>query len=1071
MQLAKKKLFYLLFLFFTVCINGQQSPFSFESISVDKGLSQGIVTSIAEDSRGFLWVGTRNGLNRLIGTDITVFHHHDGLSSTIPSDQIRCLETGPRGRIWIGTDDGGIASLEPGTETVKRYSFITADGKDVSDSQINGIAFASDTVLWAAAGSSGLFNIDLRSDKTEVVDLGQETGLTELIVSDIFIRDGMIWVATAERGLLKYEPGRSVLNHYYDPEPDDNRHYNEISKILPAEYPWIWVATQNSFLQKVNSETGENIVYDSYENPILHHASIYDLLPEGKDSLWLATTVGGLQLFHIPEERIELVSNDQTPMGIAYNSVNVVYRASNDILWVGTNGKGLSFYHPGTNRFTGYSKERESEYKLDFESVRSVYADSNWIFFGGYYGINRINRRTHETVHWLKGKVGYTFCETEGNKDQLLVGTEGDGIKLIDKKHGVKDINIEGKGFIADSEIDPLSFVYAITHYKESLYLLGNTGGMAVLDLSAKEIIKNYEYSSDPASIVRGEIKTILVDSEDRVWVGSTSGGLARFFPEEERFLVINTENGYNELPGTAILDMLEDSEGLLWLGTGKGLCLLDPDKGLQRTYTVWDGLSNNFICSIEECRHGYLWCGSNEGISRLDKQTGVVINYNDLHGLPGKEMNRGASFVGKDGTVYFGGVDGSISFSSDPEEFDLPEPYPQVTGYFEYNQPVSLDTMLPYTNKVTVPAGTRFFSFEISGNDFMLDKQNMFRYTIPGLVSEWIDLGYNRRISLTNVDPGTYLLSLSVSNDGVKWVSNESAMKIKVEPLFVQTPIARILGLIILIIIIFAIIYFRTRYLTRQKAFLNRQIEQRTKELSESESQLREAVATKDRFFSILAHDLRSPFSSLLGLSEIITEEWDDYSDEDKLELLGVLRESILHTYKLLNNLLDWSRLQRGVIKPDLRAFDLSGLISDVLKALEVQASSKNTIVENNISGSLMVYADEQMTETVIRNLLSNAVKFTPPGGKVSVSTSKEDAYTRIAIKDTGVGMDAKTRESLYDLAEIKSTPGTDGEKGTGLGLLVSREFIQLMNGDFGFSSEPGKGSEFWFLLPDAMS
>lgn len=140
-------------------------------------------------------------------------------------------------------------------------------------------------------------------------------------------------------------------------------------------------------------------------------------------------------------------------------------------------------------------------------------------------------------------------------------------------------------------------------------------------------------------------------------------------------------------------------------------------------------------------------------------------------------------------------------------------------------------------------------------------------------------------------------------------------------------------------------------------------------------------------------------------------------------------------------------------------------------MKSLEIQASSKNIIIENNIRESFLVYADEKMTETVIRNLLSNAVKFTPAGGRVSVSSSREDAYIRIAVKDTGVGMDDKTRESLYDQSEIKSSPGTDGEKGTGLGLLVSREFIQLMNGVFDFSSEPGKGSEFWFLLPDAMS
>lgn len=1053
---------------FSIDLLAQQSFLKFHSLSVHDGLSQSIVTSIAEDSNGIIWVGTRNGLNRLIGKEITVFHSEPGDSSSIPSDQIKCLKYGPGDKLWIGTYNAGLASLDPHTGKAGRFIFHDSEGEQVSNAIINSIDFGSRNCIWAAAGPDGLFYLDPANGKSEVIDIAKKMSIDDVSITDLFVDGDDIWLATNKYGIVHYRKDEGISNHFY--QPGNKINYNSIIRLIPGNDEWMWAGTKNNFLHKINRKTGKSIVFDEYKDSVYHHATLYDILQEGKDTLWLATAVGGLQLLDTSTGEIEFISNDDIPDGIAYNSLLSLYRSSNDILWVGTNGKGLSYYHAGTNRFTTYSKKKGSEYELGFESVRSVYSDENWIFFGGYFGINRIDRKTGETVYWLPNDVGYTFCEVSGNSDLLLVGTEGNGIKLISKTRGlVRDFGHVSNGYYSGNEFNYLNLVYDIVYYEDSKYLLGHSGGLAIFDLEKGRFLENYSHSDENGSIIKGEIKSIVIDSEHRIWVGSTSEGIARFFPEDGRFEKVIFDNADSDISGQDVLSMMEDSKGQLWFGTSKGLSLFDPDAGIVKVYNSGTGMANNSVWSIEECKHGFIWCGTNEGISRIDQTTGKINNYSDLHGLPGKEMNRGASFRRSDGTIFFGGVDGAISFSSDPSMFDFPDPVPQVIGYYEYNKPVLPDTILPYSNNLVVPRGVDFFSLRITGTDFLLDEQNVFRYRIPGLIDDNIDLEENRLISLVKAKPGNYVLELSVSNDGISWIKDDTALFITLEPKFIQTTLAKILGIVFILVLVGLIVYFRTRYLTRQKHTLNRLVEKRTAELSASESMLKEANATKDRFFSILAHDLRSPFSSLLGLSEIMADEWDSYSDDEKKKMVSMIRENLTTTFRLLNNLLDWSRLQRGVIKPEFNDFDLSTIIKDVTEGLELRLSSKNISINNHATPGLTAHSDILMTETVIRNIMTNAVKYTPEGGSVEIITEAQGENIMITIKDTGLGMDKATQDTLFNLVEIKSTPGTSGEKGTGLGLLVCKEFVNLMKGEIGFSSEKGKGSEFWFTIPSS--
>jgi signal transduction histidine kinase len=268
------------------------------------------------------------------------------------------------------------------------------------------------------------------------------------------------------------------------------------------------------------------------------------------------------------------------------------------------------------------------------------------------------------------------------------------------------------------------------------------------------------------------------------------------------------------------------------------------------------------------------------------------------------------------------------------------------------------------------------------------------------------------------------------------------------------------VLGMVVMSILL------RTRYLIRQRAELNRLVNLKTSELRESESQLREANATKDRFFSIIAHDLRTPFNSLLGLSELLSEEWDQYPDKEKKRMIGMMQGNLSNTYELLTNLLDWSRLQRKAISVELKELNLKLLADNTIEGFKVQIAAKRIEVNNQIDVGHLAIADQFMVDTILRNLIINAIKFTPKEGRITLSSELRDGRVKCCVADTGIGMSKEMQQRLFKLDDPQSRLGTDGEKGTGLGLLVCLEFIQLLDGKLEVSSHEGKGSTFCIFL-----
>lgn len=1041
-------------------------PMQFQTLGSPEGLSSKDVTCITQDQKGFIWIGTLEGLNYYDGHEIKPLKLAVDGKPGLPSNRIQSMVLDSLGYLWIGLRDAGLCRYDPKTQSFFLPQFINAQGEDVSNSSVFRVVLGRNNELFAATSSNGLLHIDLESLETKVLPVNKaDSAQGPINIQDIIVGDGFLWLGTFGQGVIKYIPGKGVVEQYTGENREDSHHFKQIRRMVEGIYPDMWIAASDNFLHRFNRET---LVSEAIELPLddlYNYSRVYDLLPEGPDSLWLANVVGGLQLLHTNDYKVESVSNAEWPGGLGSNSVWSLFRSREGILWVGTRGNGLAFHHPATQLFEVYSKNYPGRVGLDIEDVQCIYCDEKYLFAGGNFGINRIDLVHSAKDHYLEKRPFYSVLEDPSNSDILIFGSDGGRLVFFNKEKGIDDqLALWDPEFVRDAG----NFrIRIIAEYKDNLLLLGTDVGLAVFDLKSRKISRFYQASEDPGSIQEGAIINILKDHRGRIWLGSTTGGLSLFNPDTDLFIQYgqDKESPYH-LPSSTILDILEDANNRLWLGTEKGLIHFDPDQGVVRIVTDSLGLPSNYVVSISEDQLGNLWLTSLIGLSKYHLESGKVEVFKESNGLPSERFSISVSFVGPDQKIYLGTNDGLIGFYPEETRNSLPGPDPKFVNLLIYNLVPDLESKLPYRDDIIIKPHQKFFTVEVSAFDFLFDKDAIFRYRVKELDNEWYELGKNRIISFTELKPSSYTLEVEVANKNSDWIPSKKPLKIEVRPALTQMPLFRAVFILLVLAVIAEIFRQRTRYLENQRKKLNELVEQRTKELSQSERNLLEANQAKDKFFSILAHDLRSPFSSLLGLSKILEEEWSEQTEAQKKKYVASITRNLENTFGLVNNLLDWSRLQQGRFNPELKTLSLKDEVDSVIRELNAASLLKDIRIISHIDQQVQVLADAFMLATVVRNLLSNAIKYSSRGQRVQVDSKLDGDRVICCVIDSGKGISSEKKENLFNLIKTKSDPGTEGETGTGLGLIVTREFMTLMNGEFFFESREGQGSRFCFSL-----
>ncbi|PHN04555.1 hybrid sensor histidine kinase/response regulator transcription factor [Flavilitoribacter nigricans] len=1063
-----------------------QSLDNFSDISYftsDNGLSQGEVTCIIEDQHGFLWIGTRGGLNRYNGYEFEIFKNETGNPNSLINNSIESLFEDRQGKIWIGTKSGGISCYNPQNSRFTHFHTESRDSNTISDNRVISIAESDNGNIWFGTWYNGLNIYDPQTDSFTL-------RLPNTQVSDI-LRDeeGQMWIAS-NRGLYLFDQFGRQLNHFI--QRGNMGDYETI--IEDPARKCIWIGTWQAGLVRFDIATQQ---FHQYKNPrkdrIGQRANIaYALFQDEHNRIWTGTWGGGLYLFD-PETtqftRQELATGPYQHAKKLYSEILCIFQDRSGIIWIGTNGGGLCKVNNNRNRF-GLIKGGTNENFPSANPIWSILEDRKGTLWVGTKGNGFLSYsddgRNFKAVAFQESDPELAF----GNR--ILGGKtlfeSRDGRLWAGTHHGLYQIREDDNGYRLERAFSTQGQsihgrkISSLAETADGSLWVGTqqTGLNRILPGEQPEF-RHYRNEKKDGALQSRRVSAMLEDRDEQLWVGTYSG-LHLYLPEQDQFRVFTKIPGdMQSLSSNIIICLYEDRRGRLWIGTPNGLNLAIPT---QNDWVFWsfqeqNGLPNNYIHGILEDDHGNLWISTNKGISKFNPDEEVFYNYDVNDGLQGNSFSEGAVHRSESGQLFFGGIYGLNYFHPD-SIINNPVPPPVfITGLKifnrnvgvgeSFNERVILERSLQETEKITLSHRENVFTLEFTALNFRMPHKNTYRYRLLGLEEDWNDVGRQRNVTYTNLQPGTYTFEVNAANNNQYWPGQVARLQIRVLPPFWATWQAYVLyGLVI--IGIFGLYHKVTNRQNQLKRKLELERLERNKDA--------EVAELKTRFFTNITHELRTPLTLITGPVEELLEQ-DSLQGKSKSYLVNIHH----HTQRLLalvNQLLDFRKAESGNMELKAAPGNFVAFAQEVFLSFQPMADKKSIDFRFEAQPeALHLYFDRDKMEIVLCNLLSNAFKFTPAGKQITMSIRRStcerivgtsafpDGCCEISIKDNGIGMSPDLVEKIFN--RFYQIANADSAKmiGTGIGLSLVESIMQLHQGKVEVRAEPERGSEFTLYLP----
>ncbi|MCP5052260.1 MAG: hypothetical protein GY940_34145 [bacterium] len=1120
MKIRRLRLFFLLFLFFvsTVMAVVREDYTQFEHISAKQGLSQSVVHTILQGRKGFMWFGTQNGLIRFDGYAFTTFKHKPGDSLSLPANEMMAICEDRSGTLWVGTIGGGLSRFDREYETFTTYLY--QEGTTPASSRqvdlIRVIKEGSGGILWLGTWGGGLLRFDPRKDREDpdrwaafTHDPGNPNSLSHNRVQTICLdHEGILWVGTQLGGLNRFDPrGQTFSNFSHSPDVPDSLSHNNVTAVIEDRQHNLWVGTADG-LNRFERQSKRFIHY-KHQHPdknIPGHNRVNSIFQARDETLWFGTRGGLEKLTSITEKTFTSYSNQPgNPYSLSHNSISSITEDRDGSLWLGTSGGGINRIDPQKGHFGHVFNYFNKPGNLSSNDISSFCRDKDGGLWVGTYD-NGLNRYDPDTGKFSLYNSGNGLGSNEimalyrDSREVLWVATWGGGISRFDPGSGafINYRNRPGTGKGPGSN----NITYITEDRENRLWIATRNGGLNRFEREDEGFIHFRHSPSNPESISSDDIIVICPDRQNKslLWVGTLNNGLNRFNQDDGTSIhYSHNPDDPNSLNTNSVLSIYISPRrpGILWVGNrGGGLNRFDLKKREWTSYTEENGLPDNTILGILEDNRGRLWLSTNRGISRFDPGDESFTNYDSNDGLQADEFNQGAYYKSNDGRFYFGGINGFNNFI--PGKI-TPNPNLSpivITSFKVANQPINLEKSILETREIHLGYKDYVFSFEFAALNYVATSKNQYSYKMDGLYEDWVPLGHKRDITFTRLPPGPYTFHVRGSNSDGTWNNEGTSIRIIIRPPFWATVWFRMLIFLMLAGIIFTFYKLRVRKYKIQRRKLEEEVAVRTSKirhqkeiiedknqqleisnlgLKRSEENLLELNATKDKFFSIISHDLRNHLTTLLGTSDLLSNAFQQLTDEKRQKHSKAINKTANQLYDLLENLLQWAKSQTGVLKCAPKKVELSAIILETLTLFNSYSQKKKIEMTANIPGKAYAYTDRNMFTTVLRNLVSNAIKFTGKGGKVQVTVEDKDNMMVISVIDSGIGINSKKADTLFKVGMNHSTKGTDNEKGTGLGLILCKEFIEKNNGNIWYEPRPadpgsGKkptGSIFRFTLP----
>lgn len=1088
-------LFFTIFLYLvTISVNGhaQYQDINFDHLSLDDGLSQSTVFAITQDSFGFMWFATANGLNRYNGYDFTVFQHNPDDSTTISNDYITAMFEDSDHNLWIGTTDGlNVLDLSVVSESkFQRYRHAPGDKKKLSHNYIECIFEDQAGTLWIGT-ASGLNRFE-HSTKS-IIPIAQTK--RQHISSLYEDKAGHLWVGTARDGLNKFMPDRKSVIHYGVPVLSSN----SISAMAQDRAGHLWVGTNDGGLIQFQPESDRFVTHkksgglSSPESSVSIISNyINSLLVDRNGKLWIGTGQG-LSIFDpITRQFMNYRHHLNEPGSLSANSVHSLWEDRSGIVWLGTVLGGLNKFSPLKYRFENYASNPAS---LAGTTDKRIYAFSQTpdglIWVGSWDGLQLFDpiSRTFQQDHLYQAifdRVGHRLVlailfDSEG---EIWIGTEGGGLfraNLTDPT-GVRHYLHEPEN---PESVSSNRYRTIVEDSRGTLWFGTMDGGLNRFDRQ-KDLFYQYRHDALVSlSLDVNHVKSIFEDRSGRFWIGTDGGGLNLFDQEKGVIGRFKNEQGNrNSLSNNTVTSVYEDGAGYLWIATyGGGLNKYDLRTNFFQRYNREQGLPNNVVYGIIPDDEGNLWLSTNKGLSCFDPAKETFINFDVDDGLQSNEFSTGGFFKSSSGQQYFGGVNGFTVFHPENVPMNTQVPPVAITGMKKHDTPVDFDRN--ENSEVRLTHRDNFLSFEFVTLDYTNSKKNRYAYMLEGFDETWRDADSRRFATYTNLDPGKYIFRVKGANGDGIWNEKGAFLKLTILPPWWQMWWFRSFVIGTIIFFVFGLYRFRIQNLEKQRRRLQSLVEQRThdlqhqKEIAETAKQTIEKQArrllemdeAKSRFFANISHEFRTPLTLILGpLEEMMVNGYDDKSKR----IFHSMHQNAGRLLRLIEQLLDLATLETHNLKLKVRDGDFVAFIRETVGSFTSLAECKKVDLKFDCDlDKLLCLFDQDKIEKIMLNLLSNAFKFTPETGRITVQLTVDKQAEQngaemvvVTVSDTGKGIPSYQLSRIFDRF-YRGESSENQEQGTGIGLALTKELVALHGGKISLNSLVNTGTEFRVLLP----
>ena len=1030
-----------------------RESFNFKNITIEDGLSQSTVETIYQDSKGYIWIGTNDGLDRYNGYEFKHYKYDKYDKNSIANNYIVDIIEDKNGYIWVSTI-GGLSRINPDKDEIKNY-YSKEDRGNLSNSNLWQLLCTKDNRLIAST-IDGLNVYDKNKDKFTRILYKEGELPSQYIYSLEEDINGHIWVGT-DNGLVELDKDLNIVKSYHDTIGD-----SDVYNVYDDSKGNIWVCTLDNGLFKINLDDKSVENYKNNNSKIsIPSNNVRDIISDSEGKLWIATDKGLCTFDYEREEFITYNKKLYQSNSLIDDEIFCLLKDSSGLIWIGTYS-GISRFNPNSN-FTHFKLDPYEDNSISGNVIHGIYEDDDKTLWIGTNesGVNIINGESIKHLNKENSNIVSDLIEDiTGFKNYIFIGTNEGLSVLVKNDKTVKNYTITN---YTTKDGLPSNKIRSLFIDSKGYLWIGTNKGLAILDINNNKII-DITYILDEMGVSDKFIRAVYEDSKGNYYIGCfLEGGLIKINPNTKEYKIYkNIENDDYSISNNSIRYINEDLYGNILVGTSHGINILNLSTDKFNHYTEKDGLINNTIYGILVDKNNGIWMSTNAGISKLSTEDDTFKNFTITDGLQSNEFNGRACFKSKDGNMYFGGINGFNVFNSQDIELSTFEPK-VIFDNFEINGTNKKDI-----SNIKFKSNENNIKINFFTNDYKNTKTTQYYYKLEGLENEW-NMTNSNSLVFANLGSGDYTLKIkTITQHGV--MSDESSVHFTINPPIWRSNYAICIYLILIIISIL-------RYMHKVNT-LDRLVNERTnklrKEMEKNEQLFKKVLSleqNKNNYFVNLSHELRTPLNVLSSINQLIKEftKKDNFITPEKLSYyMGIMDRNCSRLLSLINNLIDHTKIENNSYIINKKDEDIVYLVEETVLDMKeyIEEKGLELIFDTDIEEKV-IRCDKVDIERCIINLVGNAVKFTPEGGLIEVLLQDLDDKVKIIVKDNGIGISEENQKIIFDRFNQVVDESSEQKGGSGLGLTITKQLITLHNGEIYVESEVGVGSEFIIILP----